>query len=756
MANNNTYKRPVLVWGNSFYINISLEKFNAGAYEDFDLTKATDLKVYLICATHNTEIPLPYEILQGFDNVLRCFVDYRLLHTTSYGVVVEGYDEQDMHFRFEMLPKEGFLVVNNTSGMSISDDVQVVDISARVGWGISYNGDLTNYYTKSEVDNLIAEIEIDLSDYYTKEEINQLVNQFPTKSEIDARFNDYYTKTQVNGLISDLENIVDDKQDTLVSGSNIKTINNESILGSGNIDIQGGGGSVEPIIVNYNETIPAETIAKILEQKTNVMMFNADTNNYYQLLRLTHRSNYVKLEFGVFYENPSDTRQITVMMYSYKKYDDSPYGTWEYHFNYLDDNYKIENLLSNKQDNLVSGSNIKTINNESILGEGNIDIQAGEDYSEQFKTTADALWDLDHRINKNEYITNKKLESIEDSTKETLDEFGDNINEQLSVAANTLIEHSERLAVQSDWNENDSSSLAYIQNKPTIQPQVQSDWNESDSSSLAYIQNKPTISTPVQSDWNETDTTSLAYIQNKPTIQPQVQSDWNETDTTSLAYIQNKPNISEPGFIKVTNGNKTGLVNYNSTGYNTNLGNRAMIQGEGTGVLYAIEASGYNSHAEGERTVAKGGNSHAEGYYTKATGTNSHAEGTNTTAGGNYSHAEGYYTVTHNYAEHAAGYFNISNNINYGAWTGSPDTLVSSIGNGSTNSQRHNALEVRQNGDIYYSDTEKIDGSTVHYYDAPMRKLQDVMVTSTTAGLKIEVVSALPASPDANTIYIVQ
>lgn len=35
------------------------------------------------------------------------------------------------------------------------------------------------------------------------------------------------------------------KQDTLVSGTNIKTINNESILGSGNITIQGGGGSVE-------------------------------------------------------------------------------------------------------------------------------------------------------------------------------------------------------------------------------------------------------------------------------------------------------------------------------------------------------------------------------------------------------------------------------------------------------------------------------------------------------------------------------
>ena len=37
----------------------------------------------------------------------------------------------------------------------------------------------------------------------------------------------------------------DAKQDALVSGTNIKTINNESILGSGNITIEGGGGMTE-------------------------------------------------------------------------------------------------------------------------------------------------------------------------------------------------------------------------------------------------------------------------------------------------------------------------------------------------------------------------------------------------------------------------------------------------------------------------------------------------------------------------------
>ena len=44
-------------------------------------------------------------------------------------------------------------------------------------------------------------------------------------------------KTIVNGLD-------DTKQDNLVSGTNIKTINGDSILGSGDITISGGGGGV--------------------------------------------------------------------------------------------------------------------------------------------------------------------------------------------------------------------------------------------------------------------------------------------------------------------------------------------------------------------------------------------------------------------------------------------------------------------------------------------------------------------------------
>ena len=38
-------------------------------------------------------------------------------------------------------------------------------------------------------------------------------------------------------------------------------------------------------------------------------------------------------------------------------------------------------------------------------------------------------------------------------------------------------------------------------------------------------------------------TKALAYVDDIPSVTPQVQSDWNETDTTSKAYILNKPTI---------------------------------------------------------------------------------------------------------------------------------------------------------------------------------------------------------------------
>ena len=92
--------------------------------------------------------------------------------------------------------------------------------------------------------------------------------------------------------------------------------------------------------------------------------------------------------------------------------------------------------------------------------------------------------------------------------------------------------------------------------------QVQSNWNETDTESPAYIQNKPTIpAAPVQSNWNETDTASLAYIQNKPTIPAsQVQADWNQSDDTAVDYIKNKPTIASIPQFRVRNNTLPGFI----------------------------------------------------------------------------------------------------------------------------------------------------------------------------------------------------
>lgn len=106
-------------------------------------------------------------------------------------------------------------------------------------------------------------------------------------------------------------------------------------------------------------------------------------------------------------------------------------------------------------------------------------------------------------------------------------------------------------------------------------------------------------------------------------------------------------------------------------------------------------ASGVSSHAEGHRTQANGVNSHAEGESTYANGRNSHAGGNATSAIGNASYAIGSGTVTNNVTEFACGKYNVSA-------TGNGSTMFS-VGIGKSN-DRKNALEVREDGKIYFYD----------------------------------------------------
>lgn len=124
----------------------------------------------------------------------------------TYGVIF-NYDSADMSAVYTDLST--YCTVTDT----LSTDYKI-KVVAKEGYRISrlYNGN----YMVGGVDNT--------------EPNNHISNFVTTPSYVQDG----------QDVIDDIYDKLDDKQDQLVSGTNIKTINNQSLLGSGNIDIQGG------------------------------------------------------------------------------------------------------------------------------------------------------------------------------------------------------------------------------------------------------------------------------------------------------------------------------------------------------------------------------------------------------------------------------------------------------------------------------------------------------------------------------------
>ena len=100
-----------------------------------------------------------------------------------------------------------------------------------------------------------------------------------------------------------IDTLLGTKQDTLVSGTNIKTVNNNSLLGSGNIEITGGAsnwadgsqtGSVRTVrSVKESEsyTIGANAVAEGLETKASGYSAHAEGYNAIASSSYTHAQN---------------------------------------------------------------------------------------------------------------------------------------------------------------------------------------------------------------------------------------------------------------------------------------------------------------------------------------------------------------------------------------------------------------------------------------------------------------------------------
>jgi len=87
------------------------------------------------------------------------------------------------------------------------------------------------------------------------------------------------------------------------------------------------------------------------------------------------------------------------------------------------------------------------------------------------------------------------------------------------------------------------------------------------------------------------------------------------------------------------------------------------------------------------------------------------------------SFASGENTEVNNRSEAGFGAYNDSN-----ANSEISINTLFSVGNGAYDN-RHNALEIKKNGDVYIPDTD--DTTSANYYEKPMKRLQDLFVLDT-------------------------
>lgn len=277
-----------------------------------------------------------------------------------------------------------------------------------------------------------------------------------TRAEVDAAINAETTERQkqdsaLDGMIAAetaaREQAVASKQDTLVSGTNIKTINGQTLLGEGNIEIQGGGTitvdselsttSENPVqnkvitnaingkqdagdyalkseIPDTSELATKEELAAKLDTAT----YNSEKANFALKSELPDTStlatksevtsglatkldvatyNADKPTFALKTEIPDISGLATKTELS-GKLDTATYNSEKASFETKENaaatyqvkgDYATTAQLNSKQDTLVSGTNIKTINGNSLLGEGDITIQAGGTVDTEMSDTSE-------------------------------------------------------------------------------------------------------------------------------------------------------------------------------------------------------------------------------------------------------------------------------------------------------------------------------------------------------------------------------
>lgn len=150
-----------------------------------------------------------------------------------------------------------------------SSDISTSTIYLKLNTSAGVNNIYDEYIYVNSQWEIIGSTAIDLSNYYNKSEVDSKLTDKAAVSDLTA----HTGNTDIHVTATD-KSTWSGKQDALVSGTNIKTINNESLLGSGNITLateekEVSIGTTEPvdeetkIWINPEEEVTSATLAAV-------------------------------------------------------------------------------------------------------------------------------------------------------------------------------------------------------------------------------------------------------------------------------------------------------------------------------------------------------------------------------------------------------------------------------------------------------------------------------------------------------------
>ena len=170
--------------------------------------------------------------------------------------------------------------------------------------------------------------------------------------------------------------LADSKQDALVSGTNIKTINGNSILGSGDLVIPDDDTTYTISISGNVLTLTGSdgsTSSVTLAQSSNVFYAHYGVTTFTAITNALIAGDVVVCVYNDHYISNFETDLLTFHAFTIVD-DHNDRITVEVD---AQDNWTVSTDILQEQ--LVSGTNIKTINNISLLGSGNMTLSAEDE-----------------------------------------------------------------------------------------------------------------------------------------------------------------------------------------------------------------------------------------------------------------------------------------------------------------------------------------------------------------------------------------